>query len=77
MNLGQQPQMSSSFSTDSQLSKFLSESSKVMSQPGMTSMVLIVDRDKIPGGASSFQKSILGSHLSLAAAYVLGGWKLN
>jgi len=46
-----------------------------MSQPGMTSMVLIVDRDKIPGGASSLQKSILGSHLALAVAYVLGGWK--
>jgi len=38
-------------------------------------MVLIVDRDKIPGGASSLQKSILVSHLALAAAYVLEGWK--
>jgi len=67
--------MSSSFSTGSQLSKFLIESSKVMSQPAKTSMVLIVDRDKIPGGASSLQKSILVSHLALAAAYVLEGWK--
>jgi hypothetical protein len=75
MKLGQQPQMSSSFSTGSQFSKFLSESSKVMSQPAMTSMVLVVDRDKIPGGASSVQKSILISHLALTAAYVPGGWK--
>jgi hypothetical protein len=73
MNLGQQPQMSSSFSTGSQLSKFLSESSKVMSQPAKTSMVLIVNRDKTPGGASSVQKSILVSHLALVAAYVLVG----
>lgn len=55
MNLGQQSQMSSSFSTGSQLSKFLGESTKVMSQPAKTCMVMIVDRDKISGGASSVQ----------------------
>lgn len=67
----------SNHSTSSQLSKFLIESSKVMSQPAKTSMVLIVDRDKIPGGPSSLQKSILVSHLALAAAYVLEGWNWN
>ena len=75
MHLGQQPQMSSSFSTGSQLSKFLNESSKVMLQPSKTSVVLTVDRDKIPGGASSLQNSVLVSHLVVAAAYVPGGWK--
>lgn len=77
MSLGQQPQMSSSFITGSQLSKFLIESSKVMSQPTMTSVVLIVDRDTIPGGSSSLQKSVLVSHLALTDAYVLGDWKWN
>jgi len=46
-----------------------------MSQPAKSSMVPTVDRDKIPDGASSLQKSVLFSHLALAAAYMLGGWK--